>query len=145
MKLLFLIFALIFLMLAMIFYITGKILNKSDRNFKKNMRYGRAEVIGYDREEESDWYTLIVKLCDIADKSSYNCKSKKINIADYPKGKLVDVVYAPKFVMGAVWYDVRLNETGKLPTEDGILAKGFETVGIICLILAVIIFIFALL
>lgn len=145
MKSLFFIFALIFLMLAMIFYITGRLLNKSNRNFKKNMRYGQAEVIGYDREEGSDWHTLVVKLCGISDKNSYNCKSKKINIAEYPKGKRVEVVYAPKNIMGSVWYDVRLNEAGKFPTEDGILAKWFEIVGIICLILTVTIFIFALL
>ena len=90
----------IFLVLAVIFFIVAKGLKKSGRNFKKGMTYGQAEVIGYDRDEGSSWYSLVVRLCGLDSNHIYNCKSRKISTADYPKGKIVEVIYAPKYVWG---------------------------------------------
>ena len=131
------IFIFALLLLGVIFCITGKMLLRSEQNFKQDMKFGQAEVVGYDREEESSWYSLVVRLYE--DGKIYNCKSKKsINTGDYPKGKIVDVIYARKKITG--WYDVRLNEPDKLPENYSAVAKGFSIAGIMCLTSAIAIF-----
>lgn len=72
----------------------GIMLKKQSEYFEKNKKQGRAEVVGYNRFEGSDRYSLAVRLLDIDNTTVYGCQSGVINIADYPVGRVVSVLYS---------------------------------------------------
>ncbi len=88
--------------------IAGIAIQSEEKQFEATARPGKAEVVGYDRADQSDWYTLLVSIQGLDDGKLYNCKSGKINIGDYPKGTVVDVIYSPQNVAGINVVEVRL-------------------------------------
>lgn len=101
---------------AIVLLIIGVSLERSGKSFEENKRRGRAEVVGYDRADQSNWYTLLVRIPELNDGKLYNCTAGKINISDYPKGAVIDVFYAPKKVAGMNIVEVHLLDN---PPADG--------------------------
>lgn len=111
----------------------GIILHKQNVNFNKNKRYGKAEVVGYDREEQSNFYQLLVKLPELNDGKLYNCHSgKSIDTFKYPKGTVVDVMYSPQKFMGINVMEVHLLED--LPTSKEKLSNYFKYISYLLLL-----------
>ena len=123
-----------FLLLCLIFFIVGIILRRNAGAFERGSRIGKAEVVGYTREERSSWYTLLVRLPELNDGKVYNCMAGTIRTADYPKGTTVDVIYATRRVLGMDTVEVHLME--KQPANQTAVATAFRTIAIFCLILA---------
>ncbi len=124
------------LLIVIIFFITGKLMDRSHEYFERNMKSGLAEVVGYDRLNDSTWYSLKVKLQEVDTDKYYVCASRKINKADYPAGTIVRVLYAPKKIVGISLYEVHLNEEGKSPIAEDRLGRVFVTISIVCFMIA---------
>ncbi len=103
----FFILAGITLLLSFSMFIIGRFLKKDADFFEENMRKGKAEVVGYNRAEKSNWYSLAVKLIDV-DEHIFNCEAGKININDYPVGSIVSVIYVKKRTFGIDVFEVHL-------------------------------------
>ena len=100
-------------------------IDRDNRSFEKNKRFGKAEVTAYNRVSQSDAYTLYVRIPELSDKNIYNCSHGRINVSDYPPGTIVDVMYAPKKIAGNDYADIRLIDS---PPAD---SSGFARVLII--------------
>lgn len=86
---------------AIVLFFVGIAMEREGADFNANVRSGKAEVVGYDRAEQSNWYTLMVRIPELNDGKVYNCTAGKgINPSEYPKGTMVDVLYAPKTIAG---------------------------------------------
>lgn len=122
--------------LFVVFLVAASALRKSARAFQEGARSGKAEVVGYEREERSSWYTLLVKIPALNDNMTHNCHAGKIRIADYPKGAVIDVIYAEKRVMGIPVIEVRLKENP--PVSTAAVSAVFRAVSLVCLFLALV-------
>lgn len=118
------------------FKLISAILKRNVTYFEEHKKYGKGEVVGYDASEGSRWYSLIIKIIDLNDNKTYICSSAKIDIHDYPKGSIVNVIYAVT-KRGRV----RVHLADKLPANENNMAKVFNIVSWISLIFA---FIFVL-
>lgn len=122
--------------LFVVFCVVAATLRKSANSFQESMRSGKAEVVGYEREERSSWYTLLVKIPALHDDMTHNCHAGKIQIANYPKGTVVDVIYAEKQVMGIPVIEVHLKENP--PVSTTAVSTVFRSVSLVCLLLALV-------
>ena len=94
-------------LIALILVISASIVSGSEKNFVKNKRQGKAQVIGYEQDEGSASSNLSVRLLDINDQKAYYCSSNTWNTsAKYPVGAIIDVEYAPS----GFGYEVHLLE-----------------------------------
>lgn len=119
--------------LAIVLLITGIALVRQAESFNKNVRPGKAEIVGYDRTNQSDWYTLMVKIPELNDGNLYSCTARRIDISQYPKGKTIDVLYAPKKTMGISIVEVHLAENP--PVDSSKLGLGFKRVAYALLVI----------
>jgi len=123
--------------IMLFFYIDFKIivmiLKRNAKYFEENKKYGKAEVVGYDSSEGSRWYSLIVRVLNLNESKTYICNSAKINIHDYPKGKIVDVIYA---VTKRGHVNVYLRD--RMPADEGHMSKIFNVVSKIILAITII-------
>lgn len=124
---------------AVVLLIIGVALGREARYFEQNKRAGQAEVVGYDRADQSEWYTLAVRIPALKDGKIYGCKSGKINLSKYPKGTVVDVFYAPKKVAGIKVVEVHLRD--KPPANGAKVSRGIKAIakvmlGIACVLVA---------
>lgn len=86
---------------AIVLFIVGITLEREGADFNANVRSGKAEVVGYERTAKSNWYELLVRIPDLNDGKIYNCTAGKgINPSEHPKGTMVDVLYAPRTIVG---------------------------------------------
>lgn len=122
--------------LFIIFSVVAVALRKSADAFQEGAQFGKAEVVGYEREEHSSWYTLLVKIPTLNDNMIRSCHAGKIRIADYPKGTIVDVIYAKKQVMGLPVVEVHLRENP--PASTATASTVFRSISLACLFLALI-------
>ena len=104
----------------------GIALEKSGKSFEDNKRRGRAEVVGYERADQSDWYTLLVRIPSLNDGKIYNCTAGKINISHYPKNSVIDVFYTPKQIAGIKLIEVHLLD--KPPADSIKIGCGIKKV-----------------
>lgn len=110
---------------AITLLIIGIALEREGTEFNANAQSGKAEVVGYDRAEQSNWYTLLVRIPKLNDGKFYNCTAgKSINTSEYPKGTIVDVLYAPKTIAGIRVIETHLKENP--PTDKARLGKKVE-------------------
>lgn len=103
--------------------------SKSRSNsFQKNMRFGKAEVAGYEQAENSKVCILLVRIPEMNDGKLYSCSSGRINTADYQVGKIVDVIYAVKRIAGIEYAEVHLADNP--PPEGARIASGFRIIAL---------------
>ncbi len=121
---------------ALALLIIGLATEKSGKSFCANQRRGQAEVVGYERINQSNRYTLLVSIPELNDGKIYNCTSGKINLADYPKGTVVDVMYAPKKIIGISVVEVHLSNNP--PANSLRLGHGIKIVSIVMFVTAVV-------
>ncbi len=96
---------------TIVLFIVGITLEREGTDFIANARSGKAEVVGYERTAKSNWYELLVRIPDLNDGKIYNCTAGKgINPSEYPKGTIVDVLYAPKTIVGIRVIEAHLKE-----------------------------------
>lgn len=96
---------------AIVLFFVGIALEREGADFNANARSGKAEVVGYERTAKSNWYELLVRIPDLNDGKIYNCTAGKgINPSEYPKGAIVDVLYAPKTIVGIRVIEAHLKE-----------------------------------
>lgn len=120
--------------LAFMLFITGMVLNKNGRSFNESKRYGYGEVVGYDCGDQSSRYTLLVRIPELHDGKIYNCKSGKINIGNYPKGSVVNIIYAPKSIVGIEVIEVYLSDCP--PADSVALGKKFKILSIVMFVIS---------
>lgn len=96
------------LIVAITLWICAYAIDRDNRDFEKNKQFGKAVVTSYNRVSQSDAYTLYVRMPELSDKNTYSCSHGKINVGDYPPGKIVDVMYVPKKMAGINYADIRL-------------------------------------
>lgn len=130
----FLIAAIVIAVFALALLIIGAALEKSGRSFRENQRKGLAEVVGYERAEQSNWYTLLVRIPALNDGKIYNCTAGKIHLSQYPKGSVIRVLYAPKRIAGMNVVEVHLLDDP--PADSSRLGRGIKRVSIIMLVAA---------
>lgn len=133
----------VILLIAIVLLIASVALRKQAESFKQNMRVGKAVVAGYDRADESNWYTLVVKIPALNDNSLYNCTGGNIDTSKYPIGTEVDVLYAPKKIMGINMVEVHLVENP--PADSAKLSRGFKNIALALFAIAGIILVLGLL
>lgn len=119
------------LLFALLFWMVGAFLQRSTKEFECNQRFGQAEVVGYERGEQSSHYSLLVRIPELNDEKLYNCKSQHLDLAKYPKGTMVDVVYAPKRVMGVDVVEVQLADAP--PASGAKFAAGLKIFSLVLL------------
>lgn len=89
--------------------IIGTFLGRQVSSFEKNKRRGTAEVIGCQRAEDSRRrYVLMVRILEKNDGKTYLCEGKGILASKYPKGTIVNVLYAEHTVLGIPVTEVHL-------------------------------------
>lgn len=130
----FLIAAVVVAFFAMVLLIIGAAMVSKGKSFNENKRYGVAEVVGYERAEQSNWYTLLVRIPELNDAKVYNCTAGKINPSDYPKGKTVDIIYAPKKVAGIKFVEAHLRENP--PADTTRLGQSMKKISVAMLVIA---------
>lgn len=113
------------------FEIISVVLKCDAEYFQKHKKSGCAEVVGYDTSEGSRWYSLVVKVLDLSDSKTYICNSAKVDIHDYPKGAIVDVLY---IVTKHGHTQVYLADC--LPADKSGIAKVFNNMSVICGVVA---------
>ena len=119
---------------ALVLWIIGIALKRQGKIFVENKRYCRAEVVGYERADQSDWYTLLVRIPDFDDGKIYSCSARKIDTACFPKGSVIDVLYAPRKVVGIKVVEVHLLSN---PPADGLkLGRRIEAVSVAMFLVA---------
>ena len=104
----FLIAAIVVAFFAIALLIIGVAMVSTGKSFHANKRYGKAEVVGYERADQSDWYTLLIRIPELNDGKIYNCTAGKIDLSSFPKGTVIDIVYAPKKVAGIHFIEAHL-------------------------------------
>ena len=92
--------AIVILVFAIVFLITGIVLEREGKYFEAHKRNGKAEIVGYDSSPESSTYAFSVKILDLNDGKLYTCPAGKRILTRYRKGDIVNVLYAPKRVVG---------------------------------------------
>ncbi len=110
-------------------------LGRSAVRFDANKRYAKAEVVGYRRAEQSNWYELYIRIPELNDGKTYFCTSGRISLRDYPVGKIVDILYAPTKTMGIHVVEAHLVE--KPPADSATLARGIKGVSKVLLIVGI--------
>lgn len=120
--------------IAAVLLIIGAALVRQGKSFRENMRYGIAEVVGYERAEQSDWYTLLIRIPELNDGKVYSCTAGKISPAAYPKGKVVEIIYAPKKVAGIRFVEAHLRENP--PADTVRLGNGIKKISVAMLAIA---------
>ncbi len=103
----FFILAGIALLFSLALFVIGRFFKKDAVFFEENKRKGSAEVVGYNRAEKSNWYSLAVKLIDV-DEHVFDCDAGKIKTSDYPVGSIVSVIYVHKKTFGIDVFEVHL-------------------------------------
>lgn len=114
-------------LIGLILMVAGKALAGTHEQFEAGRKPGHAEVMGYDREEHSSHYTLMVRVLEHDDGKTYGCKAGRGDVTRYPKGTVLDVWYAPVRVMGISTLEVHLAEDP--PADAGRIAAAFRNVG----------------
>lgn len=104
----FLIAAIVVAFFAVVLLIIGVAMVSKGKSFHENKRYGKAEVAGYERGEQSNWYTLLIRIPELNDGKIYNCTAGRINLSSYPKGAVIDIIYAPKRVANINFVEAHL-------------------------------------
>lgn len=87
--------------------IGGSALEKEGEDFRKNCRVAKAEVVGYDRSYERG-STLLVCIPERNDGKIYSCVVGSGQLEKYPKGMVVDILYAAKSTMGIPVLQIQL-------------------------------------
>lgn len=86
---------------AVILLLGSVALEREGADFAANVRFGKAEVVGYNQAEQSNGYTLLVRIPELNDDKLYNCiAGKGTNPWEYPEGAIVDVLYVPRTIEG---------------------------------------------
>ncbi len=139
----FIISGIVILFFGMALLIISNAIIKNSDYFNSNKCYGQAEVVGYDQGEQTNRHTLLVRILGINDNNVYGCAAGKIIISDYPKGKIVDVIYAPKKSFGIRLKEVHLrnNPPGNRTAIGNVIKKlawGSVTVGLIMIFAGII-------
>ena len=124
-----------FMILAIALLISGRIMQRSSEYFRKNRKSGKAVVVGYDRTEQSNWYSLKVKIPALGDNCTYGCSGGKLDLSKYPVGTVVDVWYAPKKSLGLGMVEIHLMENP--PGDSGKIGRVITILSIFMLIIAV--------
>ena len=124
---------------ALGFMIIGHALNKEGRDFEQIKRVGKAKVVGYDGTEESNVYNLLVEILEINDGKLYTCEPSMSNLIDYPVGRIIDVCYATKKVMGINVIEVHLLDSP--PVNSSKFGSVIKKCGIVLFIIAFILII----
>lgn len=119
---------------AFVLLIIGSAMERKGKSFNENTRQGVAEVVGYERAEQSNWYTLLIRIPELNDGKVYNCTAGKINPSDYPKGKTVDIIYAPKKAAGIKFVEAHLRENP--PPDTTRLGIGIKKISVAMLVIA---------
>lgn len=114
------------------FKLISVILKKSAAYFHEHKQYGRGEVVGYDTSEGSRWYSLIVKVLELNDNKTHICNSAKVNIHNYPKGTIVNVIYVITRRGG-----VQVYLADRMPADKASMSKVFNTISVIILLITV--------
>lgn len=127
---------------AVILLVVGVALERKAKSFNENVRSGKAEVVGYDRTNQSDWYTLLVRIPELNDGKIYNCTAGKINLSQYPKGAIIDVLYAPKTIVGIKIVEVHLCDNP--PADSFRLGRGIKRFSLALLVLTAILIVVGL-
>lgn len=107
-------------------------IDRDNRSFEKNKRFGKAEVTAYNRVSQSDAYTLYVRIPELSYKNTYSCSHGRINVSDYPPGTIVDVMYAPKKIAGNDYADIRLIDSP--PADSSGIARMLKIISIFMII-----------
>ena len=92
-KMLFFILMGLFFVISFLIYIINKFYESEIKQFNQNKKIGKAELIGYDRSDSSDWYIPLVEIIGLNDGKLYSCKMNR-NGVNYKKGDIIDVEYA---------------------------------------------------
>lgn len=119
---------------ALVLLIIGIALKRKGNDFEQNKKCGQAEVVGYTRSKELEDYTLLVRIPKLNDDNLYSCTSGKIDLSHFPKGTIVDVLYAPIKVFGVDVVEVHLIDVP--PTDCLTLGLKFKKFSIILFIIA---------
>lgn len=124
------------LLLSLTFLIVGKTLQKNSAYFVENARRAEATVIGYDREQHSSQYTLILQLLNVGINGHYGCQCgrKKIHPHEYPAGTIVDVLYVQKRTFGIPCVEIHLVDNP--PASEYNVGRVFLKIAFACLIIA---------
>lgn len=130
----FLIAAIVVAFFAIVLLIIGAAMVSKGKSFNKNKRYGAAEVVGYERAEQSNWYTLLIRIPELDNGKIFNCTAGKINPSDYPKGKVIDIIYAPKKVAGISFVEAHLRENP--PADTTRLGQNTKKISVAMLVIA---------
>ena len=88
--------------------IAGIVLAKEEKAFHQNKRAGKAVIVGYDQDGQSDHHSLLVKIPALNDGKIYSCNVGKTGSSKYFVGEEIDVIYADKKEFGINLIAVRL-------------------------------------
>ena len=88
--------------------IAGTVLAKEENTFRQNKRVGKAVIVGYDQEDQSNHHSLLVKIPALNDGKLYSCPIRKTGSSDFSVGKEIDIFYANKKEFGVSLVEVRL-------------------------------------
>lgn len=96
--------------IALILNIIGKYSQHQADNFEEKKHIGKAEIVGYDQSSGNPTasYSLMVKIPELSDGKLYSCEPAMTNLTEFPKGKTIDVLYAPVKIMGVDTVEVHL-------------------------------------
>lgn len=120
--------------IAITLLIIGIALVSKGNSFHENKQYGKAEVVGYERADQSNWYTLLIRIPKLNDGKIYNCTAGKIDLSSYPKGTVIDIVYAPKKLAGINYVEAHLLDNP--PADSTKLGSGIKKFAIAMLVIA---------
>lgn len=119
-----------------VFYLDFKlisvILKRSSVYFDEHKKYGSGEVVGYYANEGSRLRSPIVRVIELNDNKTYICNAN-INTHDYPKGSIVNVVYA---ITKRGRVEVYLAD--RLPADKASMSKVFNIISLISLIITLV-------
>lgn len=115
--------------------ICGGLLEKEGEDFRRNCRVAKAEVVGYDRSYERG-STLLVRIPERNDGKIYSCIVGSSLLETYPKGTMVDILYAAKKTMGIYVLQVQLRDDP--PRDHGKTGHAMKKVSIAMLFIVVV-------
>ncbi len=126
--------AFIIMFIAIVLLILGISFIRQGESFQKNKRYATAVVVGYERAEKSNWYSLLIRIPELHNNNIYNCTGGRIKPSAYPKGQAVDIVYAPKKTAGITFVEAHLKDDP--PADSARLGYGIRNISIAMLVIA---------
>lgn len=135
----FIITACILCVFSFVFFVISHALMIEKRNFEKSRCIGKAVVVGYDGNDQSNVYNLLVEIYALNDGKLYSCEPSMSNLTDYPVGKEIDVWYAPQKIMGINVVEVHLLDEAVVDKSK--LGNGMKKFAIVLFFIAFILII----